>query len=91
MNKKSIKPLFMVTIGAIMTILFLGSSCNDKLIISSNKCTNLDRDASMCIVRDDTGTPTSIDWFSAVGCPLSQAQESMLLYATADHRAMAFP
>ena len=74
-------PIIVLLLVVIVVILYLyikvpgpclGPMCNDKAI-SSSKCINLDKNASMCIARDDIGTPTSIGWFRAEGCPLSEA------------------
>jgi hypothetical protein len=73
-------PIILLLVVVIVVILYFymapqssmqGTYLNDKAI-SSSKCTNLDRNASLCIARDDTGTPTSIGWFQAEGCPLSE-------------------
>ena len=74
-----------------------GPSCNDLAndhdkIITSNKCTNLhkialDKQASVCIARDDTGI-TSIGWFSEPGCPNSKACPGN---STGDTLTMGYP
>ncbi len=80
MNNKYIKPAkpLFVQLGIIIlsALVFLGSDNGSNLIVS-NTCINLDSNASVCITRNDDGTPSTVDWFPRTGCPRSLACPSL--------------